>query len=149
MYDAAKPPSGPSTNKPIAARNAWYFQVPGTGSHCQRRTEGTGAEIDVMAADATSCRGRGKRFSDDRKRLLARGRGPTPVDPLEVVAVQLKARRGHILAQMFRAAGLGNRDDARLGQQPGQRHLRGADAVLAPDRRQRAVAHDTNLIERR
>src|SRR5882757_8139166 len=118
MYEAARPPSGPSTHSPTAASSAWYFQVLGAGNQCQRRAEGVASEeagIELTAADATRSGRRGEPFSDHRQPLLARGRRKMAFDLGQIFGVQLDRGGRRIFLQMHNAAGLRDHDDLRLG----------------------------------
>src|SRR5580658_9690050 len=64
------------------------------------------------------------------------------VDALHIVRVEVEVQDVQVRRQPLRPGRLGDDDGPRLTQQPAQRHLPGALAVLGADRRQDRIGED-------
>src|SRR5579859_3527576 len=71
------------------------------------------------------------------------------VDALRIVGVEVEVQDVQVRRQPLRPGRLGDDDRPRLAQQPAQRHLPGALAVLGADRRQHGIGEDAALGEDR
>src|SRR5579862_3403463 len=71
------------------------------------------------------------------------------VDALHVVGVEVEVQDVQVRRQALWPGGLGDDDGPRLAEQPAQRHLAGALAVLGADRGQDRIGEDAALGEGR